>query len=571
MRVHWISWIMAVSAVLPVYAQSGGPGSDVVMNAMRDEMARSMKQLTVENLEKPYFVSYRVVESDTTSIAASFGALNHSTNSHSRRLTVEVRVGDYKLDSSHLFSYNADMGTRLQIFNGTTALPVEDDYKEIRRQIWLATDETYKKAVQDLSRKRGILQTQSREDEADDFSKEEPQVSSDELPAVKVNVPEWEKEARELSAIFRKMPGIYTSTVVMNCFNTYTRYLTSEGTSYTRRQPTVAFTISAGTQATDGMPLDDLRWMEGRTLREMPTQQEMTARVEELGRELSELREAPTLANYSGPVLVEGDAAPLLFRWLLMPNLTGIKRTINGMPGAQMNANQTESAFLDKVGARVLPEFLSLTDNPTIREYQSRPLAGYAKMDEDGMPSREVKLIENGILKNLLMSRDPVRGFDHSTGSRHAGQATPSNVIVTVSNGLSREELRAKFLDLVKQRNRPFGIAVRMTRNGTPALNAVLAYKVFPDGHEELIRGIQFFGFNVLSFKDVVAASRDLNYMTLRYQPPRGQFGMLNEGEDNFTPVSMMVPSVLFEDVTMRKIRAAAPTPPILKHPFFDK
>ena len=243
--------------MLAVAALDAQPGAqtdaqsnpDVVMNAMRDEMARSMKQLTVENLEKPYFISYRVVDANTTSVMSAFGALNHSNYNHSRRLTVEVRVGNYKLDSSHLFSYDMDFGTQLRTFNGTAELPLADDYKEIRRQIWIATDNTYKKAVEDLSKKRGLLQTRSREDESDDFSKEDPQVSSDEIPAVKVNVAEWERETRALSALFRTMPGIYTSSVLFNCFNTYTRYLTSEGTSYTRRQPTIAFTINAATQA----------------------------------------------------------------------------------------------------------------------------------------------------------------------------------------------------------------------------------------------------------------------------------------------------------------------------------
>jgi hypothetical protein len=220
----------------------------------------------------------------------------------------------------------------------------------------------------------------------------------------------------------------------------------------------------------------------------------------------------------------------------------------------------------------VLPEFLSLSDNPTIHEYQGRHLEGFSKIDEDGVPSREVQLVEKGMLKTLLASRDPVRGIDHSSGSRHVGQAAPSNVIMTVSNGLSNDELHARFMDLVKQRNRPFGIVVRRLRNGNNAgLNALLTYKVFPDGHEELIRGMQFFGLNAVSFKEIAAASRDLNLLTVRYEPPRGQFPMPNEGEENFTPVSLLVPSLLFEDATLRKVRAAAPNPPVSGHPFFNK
>lgn len=473
------------------------------------------------------------------------------------------------MDNSHPFSFDFDAGTRLIIFNGTTSLPLEDDYKELRRQLWIATDATYKKAVEDLSKKRGLLQTRSREDESDDFSKEDPVVTSYDVPAIRINIPDWEKEARGLSGLFREMPAIYTSSVVLNCFDTYTRYLTSEGTSYTRREPSITFTGNAATQAADGMPLEQMTWVHARTLPEMPPEQELAARLKAMGHDLTELRAANPLSNYSGPVLVEGDAAPQLIQRTLLRDLVAEKRTISGLPGVQPNSNQNENPFLDKIGARVLPEFLSLSDNPTIHEYQSWHLAGFSKMDEDGVPSREVPLIEHGVLKTLLASRDPVRGVDHSTGSRHAGQASASNVIATVSNGLSNDELHAKFMDLVKQ---PFGLMVRRFRNGNNAgLNALVTYKVFPDGHEELIRGMQFYGLNASSLKDIVAASRDLNFLTVRYEPPRGQFPIPSEGEENFTPVSILVPSLLFEDATLRKVRAASPNPPVSGHPFFDK
>jgi hypothetical protein len=156
---------------------------------------------------------------------------------------------------------------------------------------------------------------------------------------------------------------------------------------------------------------------------------------------------------------------------------------------------------------------------------------------------------------------------EHSTGSRHAGQATPSNVFVTASNGMSDADLRAKFIEMIKQRNRPFGILVRRMRNVN---NPVLAYKVFPDGHEELIRGVQFFGLNAAAFRDIVAASKQQNILTVRFQP-RNQMPMMSMAEENFTPVTLAVPSLLFEEATMRKIRAETPNPPVAGHPFFDK
>jgi hypothetical protein len=564
MRIVKLSLMLTAACGATLYAQE-----DLVMKAMRDEMARSMKELTIENLEKPYFISYRVVDSETAGVGASFGALNRSNSSHSRILSVEVRTGDYKFDNSHFFFFSMDQGTSMQIFNGMMALPIEDDYKELRRQLWLATDSVYKKAVEDLSKKRASLQNRTRTDESDDFSKEAPVTSSQELPAAKVDLPKWETEARTLSALFRQMPAIHTSNVTFGATNSYTRFLTSEGTSYTRREPSVTFNVNAATQASDGAMLDDFVWFHGRSVAEIPSQEELASRIRGLGKYLTELRDAPTLASYSGPLLAEGDAAAQMFRLSFLPSLTGAKRTISGMQGMQNNANQAENPFLDRVGARVLPDFLSVVDNPTIAEYQGHHMAGQSKMDEDGMLSREVHLIDNGVLKTLLMSRDPVRGFDHTTGSRHVGQAAPSNVIVTSPAGLSAADLRAKFIELIKQRNRPFGIVLRRLRN---ANNAILAYEVFPDGHEELIRSMQFVGMNAAAFKDIVAVSKEQNFLTVQYRPPQnGNFMPMIDVEENFTPVTLAVPSLLFEDATMRKIRAVAPNPPVATHPFFDK
>jgi hypothetical protein len=405
---------------------------DVVMKAMRDEMARSMKELQLENLEKPYFIAYRIVDSENTRVAASFGALTHSNTGHSRMLNVEVRVGDYKLDNSNFFSFNFDDGTGFQIFNGNTMLPIEDDYKELRRLIWLATDSAYKKAVEDFSKKRAMFENKTRSDDTADFSKEDPVTSTEELPPLKINRPQWEAETRNLSALFRKMPAIYTSDVFFNAVNSYVRYLTSEGTSYTRRQPSITFNASAATQASDGTPLDDFVWFHARSLSEIPPEQELASRLQALGQSLTELRGASTLVNYNGPVLAEGDAAEQLFRLVFIPNLLGSRRVVSDMQGFQNNGNQAENPFIDKIGARVLPDFLSVSDNPTIAEYQHQRMAGFSKIDEDGIPARETRLIENGILQTLLTSRDPVRGVEHSTGSRHAGQAMPSNVFVTL-------------------------------------------------------------------------------------------------------------------------------------------
>lgn len=561
-------YFLLLSAAVPLASLNAQ--DDVVMKAMRDEMARST-QLQIENLGKPYFVAYRVVETESAGVGASFGALSHTGSGRTRMLFVEVRVGDYALDNSHFFTFNYDMGSSMRYFNGMAQLPMDDDYKELRRQIWLVTDAQYKKAIEDLSKKRALLQNQKRDEEPPDFSKEDPVTTRDLSPPVTLDRSKWEAEARALSALFRQMSGIQTSSVGFTGSNTLIRYLTSEGTSFTRLEPSIQFNASAATQASDGAPLDDFLWFHGHSMQEIPPEGELAAHLRKMGADLTSLRDAPTLNNYNGPVLVEGDAAAQLFRLIFVPSLLGNPRVINGMPGMNVNPNaaQAENPFLDKVGARVLPEFLSVVDNPTISVYENHLLAASYKVDEDGMRPREVGLVENGMLKGLLTSRDPVRGFEHTTGSRRAGQASPSNVIVTASNGgLTEDELRAKFLTLVKQRNLQFGILVRRMRNVN---NALLAYKVFPDGHEELVRNLQFFGLNAAAFKDIVAASKEPNVVTVQYRPQPNNQMPINLGGESSVPMTVVVPSLIFEDVAMRKIRAASPTLPVASHPFFDK
>jgi hypothetical protein len=566
--------------LLSVFAAAGPARAqaqdDVVMKAMHDELDRSIRQLHLENLDKPYFISYRVIDSDNTNVSASFGALNSSHQGRSRNFNVEVRVGSYQLDNTNFGSFGFDMSSMMQVFNGSSQLPLDDNYKELRRQMWLATDATYKKALEDFSKKKAALENKANTDETPDFSQETPVKIAMDATLVTADRARWEAMARSLSGLFRQMPDVYTSMVSFSASNSYIRFINSEGTSYTRREPRVTFNARASTQAADGTPLEDFVWIYARSLSGLPSEDELGSRVRTLGQELKELRAASEIENYNGPVLAEGDAAAQLFEWVFVPNLIGSRQPIiDSQMGMVMGRNAPqENPFLDKVGAKVLPDFLSVTDNATLADYKGVPLAGWCKVDEDGVPTREMKLVENGILKTLLTTRDPVRGFDHSSGSRHAGQAAPSNLFVTAENGLSEADLRARFLATVKERNKEYGIVVRRMRN---AQHPVLAWKVFADGHEELIRGTQFSGLNAAAFKDIVAASKEQNILTANRRPSANNSlavftgGSALGGEDESSvPVTLAVPSLLFDDVTLHKTRGETPKPPVTPRPYFD-
>ncbi len=301
---------------------------DVVMQAMQDELTRSMTELQLQNLEKPYFIAYRVSESKGMSVSSSFGALLSSFEGRIRRLTVEVRVGDYEFDNTNFRS----QGSR---FRGTAQLPLDDDYQEMRRQMWLATDAAYKQALEDLSEKRAALQNRTQSENIADFSNEEPVSTVEEFKDVEIELQEAQNLVRELSNVFKDFPEILTSSVRLRTDNNTTRYLNSEGTSYIRTTPLLAFTAVAGTQAPDGIPLEDFVAAYGRSLKDIPNKKNLRSEIKDMGDRLMSQRLVPMEASYNGPVLFEGQAAAEVFTQGFAANLLASRSAPTGGRGGR--------------------------------------------------------------------------------------------------------------------------------------------------------------------------------------------------------------------------------------------
>jgi PmbA/TldA metallopeptidase C-terminal domain len=570
---------------------------DAVMRAMRDELDRSMKQTRLGNLDKPYFIAYRVIDLTNSAIAATLGSLTSNQQSHTRQLTVEVRVGGYRLDNSNFLSFSAfGRAGVVRGFGNTVRLPLEDDYKEIRRQIWLATDAAYKKALEDLARKRAALENKTRGEDLPDFSKEEPVTSHENPAAVDLDRKRAEALVRQLSAVFRGTPDISQSSVEIQASNAYTRYLNSEGTEYTRASPLVGLTALARTQASDGMPLSDALTVYERSMAALPSEQ-LEAQIRDMSKRLVELRSAPLVERYNGPVLFEGQASAEIFAQAFAPQLVATRRPVTDNPQFEMIFSRTESPFQDRMGSRVLPEWVSVTDDPTAKEQNGTPLLGGYSVDDDGVRARKTEVVEKGILKTLLLSRHPVRGMPQSTGNERGFGVAPTNLFLTVQNGLNETAIREKLLSLVKQRGKPYGIVVRRMRNPLvgdpqemmelamgaftpglggggkgPARTAVLAYEVFPDGHEQLIRNAQLEGVNEASFKDLVTGSASQTVCNRPFldigNMVTGMFsGGFLAGQGNPPVVSFAVPDLLFDDVSLNPPSGDISKPPLSEPP----
>lgn len=570
-------------AWLPAVAQPS-----VVMQAMKDELSRSMNELRLGELEQPYFVSYTVQEVTTIGATASLGGLSRSGESASRTLHVEVRVGDRDLDNTNFYSL-PDFTSIEDISFGPALLPLEDDYEELRRAIWLATDRAYKDALGRIAKKRAVLQNETVVEETPDFSIEDPykHESGPAFPAAEADT--VRTLTIGLSALFKEHTDIHVSSVDSRARNVRIQYVNSEGSSFIRDDPTAMVTVRAGTRADDGTEISDSFTAFGRIWADLPGLDELAEQGQALAGRLEALRQAQVFERYAGPVLFEGQAAAELVRQVLVPRLLVQKAPITDDQRTRRVGDRLTNPFQDKLGSRVLPRFLAIVDNPALRQNEQGPLWGGYAVDDEGVPARETVLVQRGMLKTLLATRNPIEGIPQSNGHMRAGGPAPSNLLLRSSSGLTAEEMTEEFLVLLEERDLEYGIVVRRLQEpgagrfqarrggrsrGGRLIRAVVAVKVFPDGREELIREAVLTGLSESSFRDIVAASEALTNHTILFRhssPSFGPFGFAMPSRRSGIMASLAVPSLLFEDVSVRRPPGNIPRPPVVAKPVSGK
>jgi predicted Zn-dependent protease len=541
----------------PVYAQK--TQSDDVDRAMHDEMQRSMKDLHLESVGGPYYIAYKIVDADRTQAHASFGDLISSSESRNRVLSVTVRVGSYELDNSN---FNSGIGGIIEMLgelgSGSNVLPLDDNYDELRRKLWLATDAAYKKAVEDLSAKKAAEQNRNRSETVPSFSKQPARQESETLPPIDAKLPDAEHLVRAASAVFRSLPLVQTSEAEFEVENSTEHFLNSEGTTYIRQVPEVYFHASASIQNPSGEVFRDEYTACGRSLSDLPGEAALVASTSHISDRLTARSRGRAAKRYDGPVLLEGNAAAEVFAHNFADHFAArrsgssagaILAMISGNPSA---GNASGSSLLNKIGMRVLPEFLSVTDNPQLTQAEGKPLFGNYKFDEEGVPSQQTVLISNGSLKTLLTSRAPARGMHASTGNMREHGVLPGNLFVDASTSVSRDDLRKQLIDLITRQNLEYGLIIQRL-SGPIALEAI---RVYQDGHEQPVRDARISEITLNSFKDIVAVSKNRTvYTEVRPATAGGDL------------ISYIVPDMLFEEVTVEHAPNETPKPPLVPSP----
>jgi len=524
---------------------------------MSDELGRNFSVLKAKADPAPYFLSYEVAEEEVHGVSATLGAVTSNTEGKSRRLDVCVRVGSPKLDN-----YHRVRGERMQFTSGA-AITFEDQPDSIRNSIWRETDRAYRSAAQRLIKIRTNAEVKvAEQDTSDDFSHEEPSVHLDAVPHPRFAAEQWAARVRKLSERFNEFPGILTSSVTV-LFQDETKYfVNTEGSRLRYGRGFARVVVSAQAKAMDGADLASGETFEATDPGGLPRDEAIAAAIDRVARDLKGLLIAPAAEPFAGPAIFSGRAAGVFFHEIFGHRVEGHRQK-----------DETEGqTFTAAVGTRVLPEFLSVVFDPTRKKIGDVELNGSFSYDDEGIAARPVTVVENGVLKTFLMSRSPIKGFDHSNGHgrRQPGfevVSRQSNLLVESSRAVPEAQLRQMLIDEIKRQNKPYGLYFRdvtggFTTTGRQGLQAfkvipIVVYRVYPDGRpDELIRGADIVGTPLASFAKILATSD-------RPQVFNGYCG----AESGNVPVSAVSPELLVSEIEIEKKDKSQDRPPLLPFP----
>ena len=531
--------------------------SDPVLKAMRNELSRATTELSKSD-QPPYYLSYTVYDQDFVVLAGAYGSLLSDTTAERRFADVTMRVGTPDLDNTHGQSRSSG------VTSGT--LPLGNDQDAIARVLWELTDREYKRAVPALLNVRTDSAVRAEEeDKSPDFSKERPATHIGEAGAGLFDRSAWEGEIKRLSAAFRKYPDVYFASVVLQVTNSNSRMVSSEGTTLVSPTSSTRLVMEAQTRADDGMDLLRVETFQAPNAKGLPAEAELTAKIEKMAADLSALRKAPVAEPYDGPALLSGRAAAVFFHEVLGHRLEGHRQ----------RDEEEGQTFTKKVGQEVLPKFLSVVDDPTRHEMAGVKLAGAYEFDNEGTPAERVDVIKDGVLKNFLMSRMPIKNFSDSNGhGRNQPGLMPTgrqgNLIVTSTQMIPEAQMRQKLIDEVKKQRKPYGLyfddiqgGFTITTRQLPQAFQVLpvmVYKVYPDGRpDELVRGVDIVGTPLAALTRILTTG-DQEHV----------FNGVCGAESGQVPVAAVAPSMLFSEMEVQKRAHQHERPPLLPPPGFE-
>lgn len=555
--------MLALTAQLSLAGKPPPDPRQDLLDAMVEELDRSRAQLTLKENKAPYFVAYQMKDYDGRELVARYGAIFNDETSRDRKLSVDVRVGDYAFDSS--FNEELDFSFSLKGASYLTkkSAPLDDSPAALKTALWLITDEKYKQALFNYLKKKGE-DVYSVEDpkRAPSFSKQSPEVLVGPRADFTFAKEKWVAFARKASARLAQEKTFFDSEVRVSGDRVVRYFVNTEGTRLVTENLIYAVHLQAWTRADDGQLLQNSRDWYAPLESQLPDEAELNKTMEVMIADLNALRVAPTIDPYTGPAILEADAAGVLFHEAVGHRLEGDRQD-----------NEAEGkTFRGQVGRQVLPPFISVIDDPTTPARAGKQLNGFYGFDEEGVTAQKVVLVKDGVLQTYLLSRRPVDGFLQSNGhGRSQGNRKPvarmANLIVESKKKVSAAELKKQLIAEAKRQGKPYGLLIRDITGGNTNTSGFgyQAFKGVPrmvfrvdvtTGKETLVRGVEIVGTPLSSINRIVATGET-----------EGVFNGFCGAESGMVPVSTVAPSVLLQELELQRALEGKDRPPLIPSP----
>ena len=546
-------------------AEQNAQQRDAVVSAMKAEIDRSMKRMVFRDYEPPYFISYTVKETSDETVSGKYGSITRDDTSKSRSAYVEIRVGGYDFDN---FANVEGESFRISEYTADRAVPLDANLTAIRGTLWLITDEVYKKAVSDfLTKKGGAVYATDDKTDVPSFSRESPGLHRGPVKSLTFDRDHWRKVVETISRSMLKESELLDSAIDVNATRTVRYFTSSEGADIVDEFTLYSIQVEAWARADDGMMLENGRSFYARDAEKLPSLDVIRAEVDEMVEELVALRSAPTIDPYTGPAILEPEASGVLFH----------EAVGHRLEGERQRDDEEGRTFKGRIGKIVIPEFLTVVDDPTVADWDTAQLNGHYAFDDEGVAAQRAVLIDQGVLRGFLKSRAPIAGSAKSNGhGRAQGIAKPmarmANTMVVGSEDKSvpYEDLKAMLIAEVKRQNKPFGLIIRDITGGSTNTSGYgyqafkgsprLIYKIDPEtGKETLVRGVELVGTPLTSINKIVAASTET-----------GVFNGYCGAESGYVPVSTVAPALLTTEVELQRTQQSNERPPILAPPWTE-